>query len=147
MTMIATSAVVVKTKKTQVWIELKQTSGCGHCSQQQQCSMRILDNFGQKQTFAIASQLDLKIGDEVQISITENQLLGAAFIMYLWPLCALFAGAGMAEILLPANFANAELVVSCTALLSFFLSLRLIKSLQHRFLNQPPCQLRLIKKL
>jgi sigma-E factor negative regulatory protein RseC len=145
--MIETRAIVVKTEKNQVWVESSQTSSCGQCSQQQHCSTQILDNFSQKQTFAIATELDLQTGDEVQISIAENQLLRAAIIMYLMPLCALFAGAGIAESLLPAHFSAAELIISSTALLSFLSSLQLIKPLQHRFLNPHHCQPVMVKKL
>lgn len=144
--MIETSAVVVKTEKNQVWIASSQTSSCGQCFQQQQCSTRILDNFSQKKTFAITTGLDLKVGNTVQVGITEQQLFRAALIMYLWPLCALFVGAGLAESLLPAHFATTELVISTTALLSFFLSLRLIKMLQKRFLNPQHCQPMIVKK-
>lgn len=145
--MIETRAVVVKTEKNQVWIESCQTSSCGQCSQQQQCSTRVLDSLNQKQTFAIATELDLKTGDKVQIAIAENQVLRAAVIIYLMPLCALFSGAGIAESLLPNSFSNTELIISGSALLSFFSSLRLIKSLQQRFLNQHHCQPVIIKKL
>ena len=109
--------------------------------------MRILDNLSQKQTFAVASELNLKPGDAVQIAIAENQLLRAALIMYLWPLFALFAGAACAESWLPANFASDELVVSGFAGLSFLLSLRLIKLLQQRFLHSQHCQPVITEKL
>lgn len=145
--MIETSAVVVKTEKNQVWVKSSQTLSCGQCSLQRQCSTRVLDAVSQTPIFAIVTELELKIGDEVQIAIAENRLLGAAMMMYLMPLCALFVGAGVAETLLIGYFSNAELTISCFALLSFLSSLKLIKPLQQRFLNSPHCQAVLVKKL
>lgn len=139
--MIESRAIVVKIEKNQVWVESNQTSSCGQCSQQQQCSTRVLDNFSQKQIFAITTELDLKVGETVQISIAENHLLGAAAILYFMPLCALFIGAGIA-----AFFSGQDLIISGAALSCFLVSLRLIKALQQQYLSQNHCQPLITKK-
>ncbi len=107
----------------------------------------VLESFSQKQTFAIATELNLKAGDVVQITVTAQHLFRAAVIMYLMPLCALFSGAKFAESLLPADLATAELIISGSALLSFLLSRCLIKPLQQRFLNPQDCQPVIEKKV
>jgi len=74
--------------------------------------------------------MQLKIGDQVTVAIDENLLLRASLLLYLLPLIALFAGAAIADWLLPVDTNAADLWLAGSAVLSFLVSLWLINKAQ-----------------
>jgi len=80
--------------------------------------------------------MPLEIGDHVLVCIDEKHLLRAALTLYLLPLTALFAGAGLAEGLLPTTqYTDIWLAVSAFA--SLALALLAVKQTQTHCLPRP----------
>jgi len=128
--MIEELAVVVKIENHQVWVEAGQNSACGGCQQKASCTTNALGNVLKKKLVPVDSGIQLKTGDQVLIAIDESLLLRASLLLYLVPLIALFAGAGIADWLLTDNTRYAELWIAGSALLGFLLSLWLINKAQ-----------------
>ena len=128
--MIEELAVVVKIENHQVWVESRQTSGCGGCQQKASCTTNAIGSVLKKKSVPVDCDIQLKTGDEVVVAIDENLLLRASLLLYLMPLIALFTGAGIADWILPDNGQYADLWIAGSALLSFLLSLWLINKAQ-----------------
>ena len=128
--MIEELAVVVKIENHQVWVEAGQNSACGGCLQKASCTTNALGSVLKKKSVPVDCNIQLKTGDEVMVAIDENLLLRASLLLYLVPLIALFAGAGIADWLLTDNTRYAELWIAGSAVLSFLLSLWLINKAQ-----------------
>lgn len=78
--------VIVENKGLYSKVKLIRHSACGSCGA---CQMG--DN--QKEVFITAlNQVDAEEGDYVEVVMPTSGILGAAFIMYMIPLFALFAG-------------------------------------------------------
>ena len=129
--MIEELAVVVKIENHQVWVESGQNSACGGCQQKASCTTNALGSVLKKKSVPVDSDIHLKTGDEVMVSIDESLLLRASLLLYLLPLIALFTGAGIADWLLADNAPYAELWIAGSAFLSFLFSLWLIIKAQN----------------
>ena len=127
--MIEELAVVVKIENHQVWVESGPNSACGGCLQKASCATNAVGSVLKKKSVPVDSDIQLKTGDEVMVAIDENLLLRASLLLYLVPLIALFAGAGMADWLLDSK-QYADLWIAASGLLGFLLSLWLINKAQ-----------------
>ena len=128
--MLEELARVVKIENHQVWVESGQNSACGGCQQKASCTANALGSVLKKKSVPVDSDIQLKTGDEVIVAIDENLLLRASLLLYLAPLIALFAGAGITDWLLADNFRYADLWIAGSALVSFVFSLWLINKAQ-----------------
>jgi len=129
--MIEELAVVVKIDNQQVWVEGGQSSACGGCQQKASCTTNALGSMLKKKAAPVNSAFQLKTGDTVMVAIDEKLLLQASLLLYFLPLIALFAGAGIADWLLPTHVLYADLWIAASGLSSFLLSLWLINKVQH----------------
>lgn len=128
--MIEESAVVVKIENRQVWVESEQNSACGACMQKASCSSNAIGSVLKKKRVPVDSDMQLKTGDRVMVAIDESLLLRASLLVYLLPLIALFAGAGIADWLLPIDADASDLWLAGGAVLGFLASLWLINKVQ-----------------
>ena len=128
--MIEELAVVVRIENQKVWVEGGQSSACGGCQQKASCTTNALGSMLKKKTVPVDSVFQLKVGDNVMVAIDEKLLLQASLLLYFLPLIALFAGAGLADWLLPTNVLYADLWIAASALSGFLLSLWLINKAQ-----------------
>lgn len=131
--MIEELAVVVKIDNHQIWVENAQSSACNGCQQKAACTTQALGSVIKKKSVPVDSDIPLAIGDQIIVAIDENLLLRASLLLYLLPLIALFAGAGIADNLL-AKDRYADLWLAGGAALSFSLSLWLINKAQRLLL-------------
>jgi sigma-E factor negative regulatory protein RseC len=145
--MIEELAVVVKTENHQVWVESRQSGACAGCRQKASCSTSAIGSVVGKKAVAVDSQINLHVGDEVIVAIDEGLVLKASLLLYLLPLMAMFASAGMANWLLPDANARVELWTAGSALLGLLLSMWLISRLQKLFLLTHCARPIVLKKL
>jgi sigma-E factor negative regulatory protein RseC len=138
--MIEESAVVVKIEHHQVWVEAASNSACGACQQKSSCTTNALGNLLDKRAVPADSAIRLVAGDKVMVAIDEGLLIRASLLLYVVPLMALFAGAGLANWLLAESTRSNDLWIAGSALLSFILSLGFINKAQNRLIaaaNRP----------
>lgn len=143
--MIEELAVVVKVEGHQVWVERRAARACGGCQQNASCSTTLLGGLIGKKAVAVESKIELDPGDEVLVAIKESVLLRASLCLYLLPLMALLAGAGIADQLLTGN--SADVGVALCALLSLLLALWMINKLQHRLVFAAGAKPVVVKKV
>ncbi len=132
--MIEESAVVVKVVDHQVWVEAASNSACGACQQKSSCTTNALGNLLDRRAVPVDSAIRLAAGDKVMVAIDEGLLIRASLLLYVVPLMALFAGAGLADWLLAENARYSDLWIAGSALLSFILSLGFINKSQNRLI-------------
>ncbi|MDZ4219688.1 MAG: SoxR reducing system RseC family protein [Methylobacter sp.] len=120
----------MKIANHQVWVESAQNSVCGACLQKASCTTSAIGSVLKKKSVPVDCDIPLNIGDKVTVAIDENLLLRASLLLYLLPLIALFAGAGIADWLLPVDANAADLWLAGSAILSFLASLWLINKVQ-----------------
>lgn len=97
--MIEQKAIVVSQEAQQVWVEAERQSTCGQCQARKGCGTGLLaKHVGQRfSRIAVKTDENLKVGQQVIVSIPEQALLSGAFMMYLLPLLLMFATATLAR--------------------------------------------------
>jgi sigma-E factor negative regulatory protein RseC len=128
--MIEESAVVVKVVDHQVWVATESNSACGACQQKSSCSTNVLGSLLDRRAVPVDSRIRLIAGDKVLVGIDEGLLIRASLLLYVVPLMALFAGAGLAETMVAIDTPYSDLWVAGSAFASFLLSLGFINKAQ-----------------
>jgi sigma-E factor negative regulatory protein RseC len=96
--MIETTARVVTAENGTVMVEPSTQSGCGGCASRSSCGVSGLGKYFSHNRKAIAVQCDANVraGDELQLSMSEGDLLKAGLMAYLLPSVLALVGAGIA---------------------------------------------------
>ena len=99
--MIETSARVVSANNGKVLVEPSSESGCGGCKSRSSCGVSGLGKYFSNHRSAIEVKCDASIraGDELQLSMSEGDLLKAGLLVYLLPCIFALVVAGIAAAL------------------------------------------------
>ncbi len=127
--MIEERVVVSRKTDSQVWVKGLPVASCGNCQQNTACSTPLIEKFLQKREIPVETDLVLESGDQVIVAIHENDLLKGSVVLYLLPIAALLAGAGLGDWVGGYFLGLSPDVLMCiSGSISFFLALFLIRS-------------------
>jgi sigma-E factor negative regulatory protein RseC len=96
--MIETSARVVSSENGTVMVEPSAESGCGGCHSHSVCGVSGLGKYfsGNRKAIPVKCDASVRAGDELQLSMSEGDMLKAGLLAYLLPSVLALAGAGIA---------------------------------------------------
>ncbi len=96
--MIAAPVRVVSAGNGRAQVEPTAQSGCGGCQSRSSCGVSGLGKYFSSNRKVIEVQCDASVraGDELQLSMSEGDLLKAGLLAYLLPTVLALAGAGIA---------------------------------------------------
>jgi sigma-E factor negative regulatory protein RseC len=97
--MIATTARVVSISNGTAQIDPTTTSGCGGCKSRNSCGVSGLGKYFSNTRKSIEVNCDANVhaGDELQLTMSEGDLLKAGLLVYLLPVVLSLIGAGVAS--------------------------------------------------
>lgn len=97
--MIEENAIVIEQLGQQVRLEIIRRTACGICGQTRGCGNATWGKMlgHAETTLKVDNPIDAKVGERVVVGIEEKVFLNATFLLYVVPLLALFAGAGLAQ--------------------------------------------------
>ena len=80
-------------------VEPTAQSGCGGCASRSSCGVSGLGKYfsGRRKAIAVRCDADVRAGDELQLSMSEGDLLKAGLLAYVLPSVMAMAGAGAAS--------------------------------------------------
>lgn len=90
---------VMRVDEQGVWVTVLRKSTCSACTNQAGCGQGVMERLGIGQSSSpihAVTELTLSVGDKVVIGIPEETLVQSAVLVYLLPLLALLAAAGLA---------------------------------------------------
>jgi sigma-E factor negative regulatory protein RseC len=95
--MIEQKATVVSRDEHQIWLEAERQSTCSQCQARKGCGTGLLaKHVGRRfSRIAVPADNDLRLGQQVKVSIPEQALLSGAFMVYMLPLLLMFAAAAL----------------------------------------------------
>lgn len=98
--MIEEIATVSAVYDGQVEVVCFSKSACGQCQQNSNCGTGIVSKAlpGRDHRFVITTDLALTVNQQVRIGIPDHSLLRSVFLVYLFPLLLVLAGALLASI-------------------------------------------------
>jgi sigma-E factor negative regulatory protein RseC len=124
--MITALATVVsvesQTGGNKIALSCEQQTSCSHCSSQKSCGTGIVSKAVGNKThrWELTTDKHLKVGQTVEIGLSEKNLVTFASIIYLLPIFALILGATVAELLLvPALDMGEGFIILFSALCMF----------------------------
>jgi sigma-E factor negative regulatory protein RseC len=125
--MIEQKAKVVGFNNDTVFLDVERQSTCSACEVRQGCGTGLLSKHVGKRFshIKIHKKNDVKIGQQVQVAISEKTLLQGAFLVYLIPILLLFVFSAIAQVF---NFSEmVEILFGVTGLILgfYFVKIRL----------------------
>lgn len=96
--MIETSARVVSSSNGTVLVEPRNESSCGGCQSRSVCGVSGLGKYfsGNRKAIEVHCDASVRAGDELQLSMSETDMLKAGLLAYLLPSVLALVGAGVA---------------------------------------------------
>lgn len=128
--MIEQTAKVLRVEQDVAWLQVQRESTCGQCTMNKGCGTHSLARILGKRSSEVRAlnQLQLQPGDLVTIALRESTLLKSAFLMYFFPLVAMFSGALVGDWLSQLlQTGNTQLWIVCFALIAFAGSMLFIR--------------------
>ncbi|MDO8988011.1 MAG: SoxR reducing system RseC family protein [Sideroxyarcus sp.] len=96
--MISAPVRVVSSADGIAQVEPTEKSGCGACASSISCGVSGLGKYfaHNRKTIAVQCDVNVRAGDELQLSLSEGDLLKAGILAYLLPSVLALVGAGIA---------------------------------------------------
>ena len=137
--MLKETALVIDYQNGIATVKCHSKSACGSCSAKDACGTSVLSELAGSQgehIFQIATITPLKIGQRVEIGLSENSLLSAALLLYSLPLLVLLVSTLLSQSLFEHELLRALFIFAATAL-SFLLLRKRARKMQHKAAYQP----------
>jgi sigma-E factor negative regulatory protein RseC len=95
--MIRTTARVVSTDNGTILVEPSNESGCGGCKSRSACGVSGLGKYfsGNRKAIEVHCDSNVRAGDELQLSMSEGDMLKSGLLAYLLPSVLALIGAGV----------------------------------------------------
>ena len=87
--MATEEGVVTALSATGAWVKTIRSSACKHCSSKDSCSSQG----GEEALVEAVNLVNAKVGDRILVSVETAALLKASFLIYVFPILCLIAGA------------------------------------------------------
>ncbi|WP_036823304.1 SoxR reducing system RseC family protein, partial [Photobacterium sanctipauli] len=86
--MMRSLATVVAVGNNELTVSCQQQTSCGSCAAQNSCGTGIVTKAipGRSHLVKIATQIPAKVGDVVEIGLSERSMLHSAVLVYVLPL-------------------------------------------------------------
>lgn len=110
-------AQVVAVEADKVWVKCQTQSACSSCNARSSCGTSVLAKAFPVRTQELAVKLDPKpaqsfqVGQTVELTVTDQVLLNAAFQVYLLPLFGLLLGAVLLPFIVVEQWAELSAIV------------------------------------
>lgn len=97
--MISTPVRVIAVQDRVAQVEATEKSGCGACASREACGVSSLGKYfsARRKTVDVACDGPVRAGDELQLSLSEGDLIRAGLLAYLLPCVAAVTGASLAS--------------------------------------------------
>ncbi|MBI5890930.1 MAG: SoxR reducing system RseC family protein [Nitrosomonadales bacterium] len=96
--MISAPVRVISADNGTAQVESTGQSGCGVCQSRESCGVSGLGKYfsGKRKAIEVRCSVNVRAGDELQLSLSEGDLLKAGLLAYLLPTVLALVGAGIA---------------------------------------------------
>ena len=117
--------IVIKIDSTTAWVKTTRTSACKTCSAKSSCN--VVESGKEMEVQAI-NEAGAQVGDRIIISIETASLLKASFLLYVFPILLMIAGAVIGQKAGPLLDIDPSAFSAIVAFLFFFISFWFVKS-------------------
>ena len=142
--MATEEGIVIKLGDTTAWVKTTRSSACNHCASRESCQT---GKQGKEMEVEVTNPVGAKIGDRIVLYFETSSLLKAAFLLYVFPVLCMMAGAALGQWLSPRYQINPSLGSAAFGFLSLVLSFVLVKMRSDRLARRDNYKPRIIRIL
>ena len=136
--------IVTKLESTSAWVKTTRTSACKTCSAKSSCSS--VENGTEMEVEAI-NEAGAQVGDRIIISIETASLLKASFLLYVFPILLMIAGAVIGQKTGPLLDIDPSAFSAVVGFSFFFISFWFVKSRGNRMARKNEYKPKIIRIL
>ncbi|MEW6673192.1 MAG: SoxR reducing system RseC family protein [Thermodesulfobacteriota bacterium] len=142
--MATEEGIVCKTDATTAWITTTRSSACESCASKKSCN--TLGSATEMEVQAV-NTAGAQVGDRVVISFETASLFKLSFLLYIFPILAMFAGALLGQTVAPYLHVDATILSVVCGFLFFGLAFGLIRLRGNRLAQKDEYRPRVIRIL
>lgn len=91
--MATEEGIVTEVTPTTAWVKTTRSSACKGCSARHSCSPQN----NQETLVEVVNPVQAQVGDRILLNIESASLLKASFLIYVFPILCMLAGAGLGQ--------------------------------------------------
>jgi sigma-E factor negative regulatory protein RseC len=136
--------VVLRTESEAAWVKTIRSSACEGCTAKGSCHSM---GAGQEMEVKALNPAGAREGDRIVLSFETRSLLKATFLIYVFPIIFLIAGAALGQMLAPLMAFNPSALSALLGFAFFFTALFIIKSRANKMAQRNAYQPKITKIL
>ena len=136
--------IVIKLDSTTAWVKTTRTSACKTCSAKSSCN--VVESGKEMEVQAI-NEAGAQVGDRIIISIDTASLLKASFLLYVFPILLMLAGAIIGQKAAPLLDIDTSAFSAVVGFSFFFVSIWFVKSRGNRMARENKYKPKIIRIL
>ncbi len=136
--------IVIKLDSTTAWVKTTRSSACETCSAKSSCN--VVEN-GEEMEVEAINEAGAQVGDRIIISIETASLLKASFLLYVFPILLMLAGAIIGQKAAPLLDIDPSLFSAVVGFSFFFVSIWFVKSRGNRMAREKEYKPKIIRIL
>ncbi|MBL0717636.1 MAG: SoxR reducing system RseC family protein [Desulfosarcina sp.] len=123
--MATEEGIITKIDATTAWAKTTRSSSCASCSSRDSCN--VMEEGGKEMIVEARNPAGAKVGDRVVLSFETSSLLKALFLLYVFPIICMIAGAVAGHKLAAIYNYNDSVISAISGFLFFFLAIIVIR--------------------
>jgi sigma-E factor negative regulatory protein RseC len=120
------------TQAKTAWVRTTRSSACESCSSRDACHLDGGDAAGKEMTVEAVNLANARVGDRIVLNIKTTNLLKATFLLYVFPILALIAGALLGQTMAGMRGGDPSVWAASTGFLFFSLAFVIIRFADRR---------------
>ena len=124
------------------WVKTTSSSACESCSSKHACHA---EGGGKEMEVEAINTADARVGDRIVLNIKTASLVKATFLLYVFPILAMIAGAALGQVVASMRGVDPSGLSALTGFLFFGLAFIVIRITGRRLANKSGYQPEIIK--
>ncbi len=144
--MVTEEGIITGTTSSTAWVKTVRSSACEACEAKDSCHE---SSHSREMTVEVDNTLNADIGDRVAIGFRTGPLLQLTFMLYVFPIILLIAGAALGQAVAPMLHTDQSLTSLFTGIACFAAAFLIIRRLNNKLASQKkymPFLLRIVHK-
>ena len=142
--MATEQGIVLRTDSEAAWVKTTRSSACEGCTARGSCHTL---GSGQEMEVKALNPAGARVGDRIVLSFETGSLLKATFLIYVFPIIFLIAGAAIGQLLSPLIGVSPSTLSVLLGFTSFFSALFIMKARANKMAKKNAYQPKITKIL
>jgi sigma-E factor negative regulatory protein RseC len=142
--MATEEGIVIKVGERTAWVKTTRSSACKACGSRESCHAK---EQGNAMEVEVTNPVGAEIGDRIVLYFETSSLLRAAFLLYVFPVLCMLAGAALGHWLSLRHQLNPSLGSAAAGFFSLVLSFMLVKLRGYRLAQKDNYKPRIVRIL